>query len=336
MNKTLSLSLWITSVLLAAMCVPAAAGAFEFTLAAPAGSDILEFHDELVRVAFFFSQEDGPYNGHYKRIGFTLVNLCPEAIAVDWDMCSITLSSGEAGNVVQEGVRFLAAGELKPPTTIPPGSRLTTSVMPTASIDYSSPGGWTVGDMELYDGASIGFYLSLLVHGERHGYDFRFNVRKAPNVSPAARISVNSEGGSSVVYAPAPHVDFSGSRSTDADGFVRAYRWDFGDGTTGFGISVTHTYAGLGPYLVELVVFDNEAATNTTRCMVTVYLFGVEPPPAAQLGAEAASPPVTQPGTEVVPPPNATRALATAAVWVRFFILLGFATGVLGFLLGEW
>ncbi len=326
MNKTLLLSVWMLGALLAAMCVPAAAGAFEFTLAAPTGSDILEFHDELVRVAFFFFQEDG----HYRRIGFELTNLSEEAIAVDWDLCSITGASGEAGNVTHEGVRFVNVGEPTPPTTVPPGSKLIDAVIPTASVSYSSKGGWTVGGMELYDGANIGFYVSLLVHGERHGYDFRFSVRKAPNVSPVARISVNSEGGSPHVRAPAPHVDFSGSRSTDADGFVWTYWWDFGDGTTGSGISVTHTYAGLGPYLVELVVTDNEGATDTATC--TVYLFGVEPPQAVQLGAEAASPPVTQPSTEVVPPPSA---LATAAIWfVRCYILLGLVVVGLGILLG--
>lgn len=292
MNRTLSLSLWITSVLLAAMSAPAVASRTEFALIAPVESDTLEFHDELVRVQFVFVQEDGDY----RRIGFVLANLSLEAIVVDWDTCSITSSSGGAGNVAHEGTRFMNVGERTPPTTVPPGSKLMDAVIPTASIRYSSSGGWSVSGMDLYDGAELGFYLSLVVRGEPRGYDFRFGVRKAPNLNPVARFAVNGESGGDAVHVAAPgalpgfftaQVELDAIRSTDVDGSIQRYSWDFGDGTTesaSFSFAY-HTYDGLGPYDVKLVVTDNEGGTGSaTR---TVYLYRVTQPQATQLSGNA-------------------------------------------------
>jgi len=52
-------------------------------------------------------------------------------------------------------------------------------------------------------------------------------------------------------------VAFDGSRSSDSDGSVVSYAWDFGDGTRGAGINPTHSYASVGDYSVTLRVTDN-------------------------------------------------------------------------------
>ena len=61
-----------------------------------------------------------------------------------------------------------------------------------------------------------------------------------------------------------------GSGSTDADGTVASYAWDFGDGRTGTGATATRTYAASGTYQVKLTVTDNEGATGTVTRSVTV------------------------------------------------------------------
>jgi PKD repeat protein len=57
---------------------------------------------------------------------------------------------------------------------------------------------------------------------------------------------------------PNQTVFFSGAQSTPADGrSIISYRWDFGDGATGSGISVSHKYTREGTFNVNLTVTDN-------------------------------------------------------------------------------
>lgn len=53
----------------------------------------------------------------------------------------------------------------------------------------------------------------------------------------------------------------NGSGSTDPDGRIVAYAWDFGDGATGDGVSATHTYSASGSVTITLTVTDDDGAT---------------------------------------------------------------------------
>jgi len=59
------------------------------------------------------------------------------------------------------------------------------------------------------------------------------------------------------------NVDFNGTASTD-DGEIVTYLWDFGDNSTGNGVTPTHTYPDEGTYSVTLTVTDNEGAQDTS------------------------------------------------------------------------
>ena len=65
-------------------------------------------------------------------------------------------------------------------------------------------------------------------------------------------------------------VSFNGSGSSDPDGSIASYSWNFGDNTTGSGASTSKTYTSAGTYSVSLTVTDNQGATNTTTKQVTV------------------------------------------------------------------
>ncbi|WP_142457744.1 PKD domain-containing protein [Geodermatophilus aquaeductus] len=63
---------------------------------------------------------------------------------------------------------------------------------------------------------------------------------------------------------------FDAGASTDPEGVIRSYAWDFGDGTTGTGVTAARTYAAPGTYSVRLTVTDGGDLTATTTRSVTV------------------------------------------------------------------
>lgn len=68
---------------------------------------------------------------------------------------------------------------------------------------------------------------------------------------------------------------FDGSGSSDSDGTIVGYSWNFGDGGTASGIVASHSYASAGTRTVTLTVTDNAGATGSTARSVTT----VAPPP---------------------------------------------------------
>jgi endonuclease I/subtilisin-like proprotein convertase family protein len=62
---------------------------------------------------------------------------------------------------------------------------------------------------------------------------------------------------------------FDASTSSDSDGTVASYSWDFGDGNNGTGSNPTHAYSLAGDYNVVLTVTDNQGATDASAAMVT-------------------------------------------------------------------
>jgi vibriolysin len=64
--------------------------------------------------------------------------------------------------------------------------------------------------------------------------------------------------------------------STDPDGTVVAWSWNFGDGATSTLQNPSHTYATAGTYNVTLTVTDNDSATNPITKPVTVSAPGAQ------------------------------------------------------------
>lgn len=93
-------------------------------------------------------------------------------------------------------------------------------------------------------------------------------------------LSLNSGGGNAAPVAvldvtPASgdvstNFAFDGSRSSDSDGTVVSYSWDFGDGTGTNGVNVNHQYGTAGTYTVRLTATDNGGATGSATTSVTV------------------------------------------------------------------
>src|SRR5665648_119868 len=87
------------------------------------------------------------------------------------------------------------------------------------------------------------------------------------NQSPIASFTATPTSG----VAPLA-VSFNASSSSDSDGSITSYAWDFKDGYTGNGVTVNHTFNSTGSYNVELTVTDNEGASDSTTKTITVFV----------------------------------------------------------------
>jgi PKD repeat protein len=65
-------------------------------------------------------------------------------------------------------------------------------------------------------------------------------------------------------------VDFDASASYDPDGTIASYTWDFGDATTGSGMTTNHIYTSADTYTVTLTVTDNDGLSDTATQDITV------------------------------------------------------------------
>ena len=76
-------------------------------------------------------------------------------------------------------------------------------------------------------------------------------------------------------------VSVDAATSTDSDGTIASYAWDFGDSTTGTGATSSHVYAAAGPYQITLTVTDDRTGTNSVSKTVLASA-----PPAANFAAD--------------------------------------------------
>ncbi|MEM1229624.1 MAG: S8 family serine peptidase, partial [Pseudomonadota bacterium] len=85
------------------------------------------------------------------------------------------------------------------------------------------------------------------------------------NAAPSASFVVSPGSG-----GPAPlTVSVDASASSDSDGAISSYRWDFGDGSSErIGITAQHTYTDAGNFTIALTVTDDDGDDgNTTRSL---------------------------------------------------------------------
>ena len=93
------------------------------------------------------------------------------------------------------------------------------------------------------------------------------------NQAPTASITASPTSGDAPLS-----VSFNASGSNDPDGSIVSYYWNFGDGTSGTGVTAGHTYNNSGNYTVSLTVTDDDGATDSSSRLIQVT-----DPPASNL-----------------------------------------------------
>jgi PKD repeat protein len=169
---------------------------------------------------------------------------------------------------------------LVPDAVIVGGSALNRGVV--ASFDGSSSTDsdgtivayrWDFGDGGTASGATAqyifnaggAFTVSLEVEDDGGATDVAvLSVSVADNDAPVAVIVADDAGSIN------QSLRFDGSQSTDSDGTVTAYSWDFGDGSTGTGPLFDKTYTTAGTYVVELTVTDDKGGSGSAEHTIVI------------------------------------------------------------------
>lgn len=91
---------------------------------------------------------------------------------------------------------------------------------------------------------------------------FLYAINAVPdpeNITPHAVASADRTAGRAPIT-----IYFSSANSSDPDGTIVSYQWDFGDGTGSSEANPAHVYNSAGNYTAKLTVTDNRGATNDT------------------------------------------------------------------------
>ena len=202
---------------------------------------------------FSYKASDGTAESNISTVTITVNPINDPPVAGD-----DSISVDEGGQIMVE----VLSNDTDPDSTLSyanvtvlAGPSRGTAVVASGGINYTHDGSETTSDTFIYqveDGAG--------------GSD---NATVTVNINPVNDPPVADPNGpySGTVGMP---VTFCGSNSSDCDGTIVSYDWDFGDGETGSGVSPAHNYAAAGIYTVTLTVIDNDGAGHTATTSVDI------------------------------------------------------------------
>ena len=147
---------------------------------------------------------------------------------------------------------------------------------------------WTLGDGTEVAAASAthrytkpGRYSMTLFADDGAGLaNSRSHVTRSIRVNRPPQASAGADR----MACPGEAIRFDGSASSDTDGTLTRFSWDFGDGTTREGAQTEHSFAKPGTYQVRLTVTDDSGSTCSINTAALKVL--VKARPVAQSGGD--------------------------------------------------
>jgi PKD repeat protein len=223
-----------------------------------------------------------PWGGSYSGMALVSVSIADPVLPTTAPAAGISDVSVAEGNSGTTNANF-AVNLSAPASSTVTVSYATVDGTAAAGQDYTATSGVltflagetlkaiavpVIGDTAVETNETFFVNLSLPTGGlnitDNQGVGTIVNDDQLPNQPPVAVISASPTSG----YAPLT-VNFSGSGSSDADGSIASYSWKFGDGSSGTGTTVSHTYASVGAYTAVLTVTDNRGGTGTASVGIT-------------------------------------------------------------------
>jgi chitinase len=186
-------------------------------------------------------------------------------------------------------IRLVPSGVIIPPsglvaaftvTPTTPSEGQTVLFQSTSTAPANNPivrAQWDFGDGDRAEGSSVqheydlaGTYVATLTVFDALG--------RSATTSRSINVTVNAATEPTADFDFSPRnptvgtqVNFNGQLSTPGQGQrIISYEWDFGDGTTGTGERVAHTYTRLATYSVVLRVTNSQGKTSTISKTVQV------------------------------------------------------------------
>ena len=156
------------------------------------------------------------------------------------------------------------------------------------SINFSSSGSgdsdgsiasyaWNFGDGNTsssanpsHSYANVGNYTATLTVTDDKGATATDVATVTVSASPPANAAPSAEANGPYSAQTGSALVFSSAGSTDSDGSITAYSWNFGDGNSSTVANPSHTYASAGSYTVTLMVTDDKGATASDTATATV------------------------------------------------------------------
>ena len=195
---------------------------------------------------------------------------------------------GKKNSIARESIRLIVN---RPPVAVVDSiiySCTGMTILLNGSLSYDPDGDPITMQWQFGDGTSStetnpahvytkpGFYTAKLILSD--GFAEQPTIATIPVIIEGSPLAVQSINDTTIcVNAP---LTFDGTKSSDPNGPLGSYAWDFGDGLNALGSTVTHAYSKSGTYYVTLTVIGNGSGRCSKVNQATSAIHVVEGPTA--------------------------------------------------------